>query len=121
MTQSNQSVQTSQASSPTIELLYFEGCPNHEHAVALVKRALAAEQITAPIQFIRVETAAEAQRYDFYGSPSIRINGEDVAPPPAGATPGLACRVYQLPDGHLAPVPAYEVVVAALRQTLPHP
>ena len=122
--QSNQSVQASQASqasSSTVEVLYFEGCPNHERAVALVKRALAAEQITAPIQLRRVETDAEAQRYGFYGSPTIRINGEDIAPPPAGATPGLACRVYQLPDGHLAPVPAYEVVVAALRQTLPHP
>ncbi len=109
--------QASQASSPTIEVLYFEGCPNHEHAVALVKRALAAEQITALIQLIRVETDAETQRYGFYGSPTIRINGEDIAPPPAGATPGLACRVYQLPDGHLAPVPAYAAILDALQQT----
>jgi hypothetical protein len=117
MTQPRQTSQTSQASSPTVEVLYFEGCPNHEHAVALVKQALAAEQIAAPIQLIRVETDAEAQRYGFYGSPSIRINGADVAPLPAGATPGLACRVYRLPDGHLAPVPAYEAILNALHQT----
>ena len=117
MTQFSRASQTGQACSPTVEVLYFDECPNHEHAVALVKRALAAEQIAAPIQLIRVETDAEAQRYGFYGSPSIRINGEDVAPLPAGATPGLACRVYGLPDGHLAPVPAYEAFLNALHQT----
>src|SRR5258708_34808300 len=35
--QSNQSNQSVQASSPTVEVLYFESCPNHERAVALVK------------------------------------------------------------------------------------
>lgn len=117
MAQSSQSVKSSQASGPAIEVLYFEGCPNHERAVALVKRALAAEHITAPIQLRRVETDEEAHRYGFYGSPTIRINGEDIASPPAGATPGLACRVYRLPDGHLAPVPAYEAIRDALHQT----
>lgn len=108
--------QSGMTSGPRIEVLYFDGCPNHERAVALVRQALAAERITAPIQMIRVETDAEAHRYGFYGSPSIRVNGEDIAPLPAGATPGLACRVYRLPDGHMAPVPAYETLVAALRQ-----
>src|SRR5260370_17397005 len=97
--------QASQASSPTIEVLYFEGCPNHEHPVALVKRALPAEQIAAPIQLIRVETDAEAQRYGFYGSPSIRINGADLAPLPAGAPPRLPCRPSALPDPPPPPLP----------------
>jgi hypothetical protein len=115
MTQASQSCRSNR---PAVEVLYFEGCPNHEHAVALVRKALAAEQITVPMQLIRVETDEEAHRYGFYGSPSIRINGEDIAPLPSGATPGLACRVYQLPDGHMAPVQAYETLVAALRHTL---
>ncbi len=109
--------QSGMTSGPRIEVLYFDGCPNHERAVALVRQALAAERITAPIQMIRVETDAEAHRYGFYGSPSIRVNGEDIAPLPAGATPGLACRVYRLPDGNMAPVPAYETLVAALRRS----
>jgi hypothetical protein len=29
--------------------------------------------------------------------------------------PGLACRVYRTPEGQVAPVPAYETLVAALR------
>jgi hypothetical protein len=99
-----------------IEVLYFDHCPNHERAVALVRQALAAEQIAAPIQMIRVATLAEARRFGFYGSPTIRINGTDIAPVPSGTVPGLACRVYPAPDGRMAPVPDYEALVAALRR-----
>ena len=110
MTTADQSVR------PAIEVLYFDGCPNYERAVALVKRALASEHMTLPIHLIHVETEADVQHYGFYGSPSIRVNGKDVAPVSEGATPGLMCRVYQMPDGRLAPLPAYEAVVAALRR-----
>lgn len=104
---------------PTLEVLYFEGCPNHEHAVALVRKALASENVTAPIQIIRVETDVEAHRQRFYGSPSVRINGEDIASIPENATTGLACRVYRTPDGHLTPTPPYETIVAAVRRAKP--
>ena len=109
--------QTDHVAHPTIEVLYFAGCPNHERAVALVRQVLADEHVAAPIQMIRVDTEEEAQHCGFYGSPSIRVNGEDVAPLPERATPGLACRVYQMADGRLAPVPAYDALVAALRRS----
>jgi hypothetical protein len=117
MTQSSRSADSDQSISPTIEVLYFEGCPSYERAVALVRQALAAERVAAPIRMMRVETDAEARRCGFYGSPTIRVNGEDIAPVPAGATPHLACRVYRMPDGCLAPVPSFEALVAALRRT----
>lgn len=113
----SQSRPSSQSSDPTIEVLYFDGCPSFEHAVALVRKALAAERIAAPIQLIRIDTDAEAQRHGFCGSPTIRVNGEDIAPPGSGASPTLACRVYRMPDGQMAPIPAYETLVAALRRT----
>ncbi len=116
---SEQSGPSSPSGGSTIEVLYFEGCPSYEHAVTLVRKVLAAERIATPIQLIRVDTDAEAQRHGFYGSPTIRVNGEDIAPLPTGAAPHLACRVYQRPDGQLAPVPTYETLVAALRRTLP--
>ena len=117
MMQSSGSAQSDQSIGPTIEVLYFEGCPSYERAVALVRQALAAERVTAPIQMMRVETDAEANRYGFYGSPTIRVNGEDVAPVPAGATPHLACRLYRMSDGCLAPVPSFEALTSALRRT----
>ena len=103
MIPSNQSGPSVPSSAPTIEVLYFDGCPSYEHAVALLRKALAAERIPAPIQLIHVETDTEACQYGFYGSPTIRVNGEDITPLPAGATPHLACRVYRRPDGQLAP------------------
>ncbi len=116
MTHLTYMTQSGRSDAPTIEVLYFEGCPNHERAVALVRQVLAAEQIAAPVHLIRIATNAEARRHGFYGSPTIRINGEDIAPVSARAVPGLVCRVYPTPDGHMAPVPAYEALVAALRR-----
>ena len=117
MTQSVQSTHSGPSGDSTIEVLYFDGCPSYEHAVALIRKALAVERIAAPIQLTRVNSVAEARRHSFYGSPTIRVNGEDIAPLPAGASPCLACRVYRMPDGRLAPVPAVEALVAALRRT----
>jgi hypothetical protein len=99
---------------PIVEVLYFEGCPNYQRAVALLQRALDGAGISAPIQLIRVETEDEADRVGFYGSPSIRVNGRDVAPVAEGVQPGLYCRVYHTPGGRLSPVPAYHMLVAAL-------
>jgi len=103
-------------SEPRVEVLYFDGCPNYRQAITLLQRALDAEGIAVAMRLIRVETERDAVRLDFYGSPTIRIDGRDVAPVPVSATPSLACRVYPTRDGRLAPVPAYEALVAALRQ-----
>lgn len=111
--------QLGQPGVPSIEVLYFDGCPNHERAVALVRQALAAQKITAPIQIIPIETDEEARLHSFYGSPSVRINGVDIAPLPQNTSPSLACRVYRTPDGHMAPLPAYETILAALRRSMP--
>jgi hypothetical protein len=119
MTRPVQSSSYGQHSGSTIEVLYFEGCPSYEQAVALVREALTAERMTTPIRLICVETDAEASQYGFYGSPTIRVNGKDIAPLPAGESPRLACRVYQRPDGQLARVPEYETLVAALRRAVP--
>ena len=107
--------QRRQSDAPTVQILYFDGCPGYERDVALVRKALAAENIVAPIQMIRVETDAEARCLGFYGSPSVRVNGVDILPLPVGATPSFACRVYQAPDGRLRPMPAYEAIISALQ------
>lgn len=61
-----------------------------------------------------IETDAEAERESFPGSPTIRIDGEDVQPP--GDNPiGLSCRVYRLRDGRTSPLPDREDVEEALR------
>ncbi len=101
---------------PPIEVLYFAGCPNFDQAVAVLRRALDSEGITAAIQLVCVETDEEAQRLGFYGSPSIHVGGRDIVPPPEGVPPSLSCRMYRTTGGRVVPAPPYETVVAALRQ-----
>jgi hypothetical protein len=100
---------------PKIEILYFTGCPNYEPALERVRAALRAEGVEAPVELVAVETEAEATRQDFYGSPTVRVDGRDVVSPPSGATPTLACRMYRTESGRLSPFPPIAAVLAAVR------
>lgn len=99
-----------------IEFLYFEGCPSHEPALQRLRDELAAAEITADVRVIQVETEAAAQQHRFTGSPTIRINGADIVPPPADAPYNLACRVYQWDDGRYSPLPSPQMIRNALQQ-----
>ena len=57
------------------------------------------------VEVREVKTDEDAKREGFVGSPTIRVDGRDIAPPPAGEPTGLACRVYHLRDGRVSPVP----------------
>ena len=60
-----------------------------------------------------VTTGADAEREEFIGSPTIRVDGRDIQPL-ADEPIGLACRVYRTGDGRVSPLPdRFEV-----RQTL---
>ena len=100
---------------PTIEVLYVTGCPHVETTVALLRDVLRARGLEAtPIDRILVETKAQAERLDFHGSPTVRINGWDVASLPSEAAPSLACRLYRDAAGRLTPHPPVDALVAAL-------
>jgi hypothetical protein len=80
---------------PTVEILYFDGCPHTRGAIDPVC-AVAAETTTAvDVREVRVVTYADAVRLRFLGSPSVRVDGRDVEP---GAEDrggyGLQCRLY---------------------------
>jgi hypothetical protein len=83
-----------------VELLYFEGCPNHEAARELVERVAAEEGIEINVKRISVTSPEEAERLRFLGSPSVRVNGRDVEPGAAKrADYTLSCRVYRTISG----------------------
>jgi hypothetical protein len=100
-----------------VELLFFDGCPTWEHALDLV-RAVVAElhlQTTTTIRLVKVEDDQQAQRLQFPGSPTVRVNGRDVEPAPAeGREHGMQCRVYRMADGRLRGFPPRELVRASL-------
>jgi hypothetical protein len=65
-----------------------------------VQRVLASERLQAELCDVSVSSEVEAARLNFPGSPTIRVDGEDVE---RGATNtfGLACRLYA--DGNGVP------------------
>jgi hypothetical protein len=97
-----------------VELLYWDGCPSHPEALALLEDVLAAKGIVASIEQREVKTHAEAVEERFPGSPTIRVNGRDVDPVGADSHPGLTCRIYYLPGGKVSPVPSREALEEAL-------
>ena len=99
----------------SIDLLYFEGCPNYTQALTMVQEVLRAEQLSLPITVIAVTSEDEARQLDFYGSPTIRIDGVDVAPVPVGSVPALACRLYRHADGRQTPIPPRGTIESSLR------
>ena len=58
-----------------IELLYFEGCPNHETLLPHLREMLAREGIDTEVELRRVEDLEAAERERFLGSPTLRIDG----------------------------------------------
>lgn len=98
-----------------IEVLYFEGCPNHEPAVQAVASVLEELGIEAHLESTNVRDEAEATERAFIGSPSIRIDGVDVEPVATPIVPRLACRIYRTREG-IAGVPDRETLKEALRR-----
>ena len=82
-----------------IEILYFDGCPTYRPAQEALKQALSEEGIDVRIQLLAVNTDEEAQRMQFPGSPTIRVNGRDLFPAPELQDVGLGCRTYATPEG----------------------
>ncbi len=98
-----------------IELLYWEGCPSHPEAKALLEQVLAELGRDDQIVMTEVRSDEEAERLRFPGSPTIRVDGRDIDAMGASGRPSLTCRIYHLPDGRISPVPSREQMEAALR------
>lgn len=79
-----------------IEVLFFEGCPNFRPAVERLKSILRQEGVAGEIAEIKIEDEAAARKYQFPGSPTIRINGLDIdVDARNGGAGAFACRRYE--------------------------
>jgi hypothetical protein len=100
----------------TVELLWWDGCPSHPEALAELQRILREEGVDAEVSRVEIADDEQARRERFPGSPTIRIDGEDIVPPGEGDPFSLTCRVYRTRDGRYSPVPDPEDVRAAVRR-----
>jgi hypothetical protein len=97
-----------------IDFLYWQGCPSHPEARALLEEVLAGRGVNATVEVTEVRSDEEAEQLRFPGSPTIRVDGRDVDPDGAMAPPALTCRIYHRPDGRVSPIPSREQLEAAL-------
>lgn len=81
-----------------IELLYFDDCPSWKNALESLKKTLHELGLSPTINLVRVETDEEAVKYQFVGSPTIRVNGVDLFPTGQNDYV-LGCRVYRTRQG----------------------
>jgi hypothetical protein len=98
-----------------IKFLFYEDCPSHEDALDRLRAVIEREGIEASITVTEVKTEEQAKDLKFIGSPTIRIEGRDIDPPPADAHYGLTCRAYKLSDGRISPLPSEDMIREALR------
>ncbi len=85
---------------PRVEILYFEGCPNHEPARALVERLAGQFRIEPEIRLVEVADPDAVIELRFLGSPTVRVDGVDVEPgAEARRDFALACRIYHSEGG----------------------
>ena len=97
-----------------IEVLYFDGCPNHAPTVARIQQVVADLGLQVGIEEIHVTSLEDAQRLRFLGSPTVLVNGVDIEPSAQGSTHyGLSCRVYRGVSG----LPPNDLIRAALQSS----
>jgi hypothetical protein len=87
-------------SGPEVDVLYFDGCPNHVPALALLERVAGELGLEPALRLVKVADHEAAQRLRFLGSPTIRVGGRDVDPHTEERTDfGLSCRVFRTEAG----------------------
>ena len=96
-----------------IEFLYFKECPGYQSALSLLERILLESNTAVAIEKIEITTQGMALQHRFLGSPSIRINGKDIAGREEASEYGLKCRIY--PDTGSG-IPSASVLRKALEE-----
>lgn len=99
-----------------VALLWFEDCPNHETARALLEEVIAEVAPGTPIRDVDATDPSVAERLSFPGSPTIRVDGRDIDPAyvdPGDYTP--RCRLYRTAAG-LRGLPERRWIEEALRR-----
>jgi hypothetical protein len=109
---------------PRVEFLWWEGCPSWERALEMLRAEIERVGLEPDaLEVIEITAAEDAAAHGFPGSPTIRVDGEDIQPPGPEQPGGLTCRVYRRRDGRVSPLPDPEdlheaLVRAAGKETL---
>ncbi len=81
-----------------IQLLYFDGCPSWQTALANLRQVIETESLDFQVHLIEITSSQQAQEERFLGSPSFRLNSVDLWPE-TRTRYNMSCRVYQTDQG----------------------
>ena len=101
-----------------VELVFDADCPNVESARTMLRAALRlVGQQAAWTEWDRADVNTP-ETFRVFGSPTVLVNGIDVASGDDGsiAVEGKACRLYVDGDGCICGAPALPIVVAAIQR-----
>jgi hypothetical protein len=109
---------------PDVELLWWEGCPSTERALAELREALRDLGLDdVELRTREIRTDADASQARFAGSPTILLDGSDFLDllgsgerRESEEAIGLSCRLYRLRDGRISPTPDPNDLREALRR-----
>ncbi len=82
---------------PTIELIYFDGCPNVDKARASLQAAVGVERGAGAWSEWNLSDEATPERFRRFGSPTVLVDGEDVTGSDGGNA-AMACRADGAPS-----------------------
>lgn len=103
-----------------ITVLSFEGCPNAEPAIQLVRQTVRELGLDFPVKSVVVRDPQEAEKMHFLGSPSVQINGLDIEAGRRSDAASFSCRLYPTPAGDLG-VPPKQMIVDAIYEAQARP
>ena len=102
---------------PKIEFLYEKTCPNVADARDVLRAALMQAGLPAHWQEWEHSDPAAPDHARRYGSPTILVDGLDVAGEPPGDEP--SCRIYAHEAGRQRGVPSLDLILRALNTPSP--
>ncbi|MFQ5931496.1 MAG: hypothetical protein ACE5MM_03715 [Nitrospiraceae bacterium] len=94
-----------------IQLLITDDCPHNERARAAFRQAMEASGVRAYVEEIRILNMEQARVLGLAGSPTVLINGRDIAP---AGPPSLGCRTYEAEGGQTRQWPDVATLIWAL-------
>lgn len=103
-----------------IELLYILDCPWCVRAKELIRRSLKGLKVKADIEEILIDSDEKAGKYNFVGSPTIKINGKDIQEEVSKGRclpceEFAKCRIYFY-KGKQYPYPPKEMIEEAIKK-----
>jgi hypothetical protein len=99
-------------------VLVVSGCPGTELAIARIREATESLGIETNVRFIIIDGDEQAKAHGFTGSPTVRVEGDDVEEGARDRPIGISCRLYM--DGDATDrAPPLALIRAALARRAP--